>query len=140
MTNDHLPALKQLLGQPCTIAVVGLSAQRDRPSYRVAEYMQARGFRIVPVNPRYAGSGEQILGETCYASLADIPFRVDIVDVFRRTEDVLPIAQQALSLGARCFWQQSGIANHEADQLLRAAGWLSVMDRCIKVDHARWCT
>jgi len=113
--------------------VVGLSAEWHRPSYFAASYMQAKGYRIVPVNPRY----EQILGERCHARLEDIPFPVDLVDIFRRTEDVLPIARSAIAIGARCLWQQIGVKNLEADALARAAGLDSVMDRCVKIEHAR---
>jgi predicted CoA-binding protein len=99
--------------------------------------MQEHGFRVIPVNPRYAASGTEILGERCYASLLEIPIPVDIVDVFRRSEDVLPIAQQALQIGAHCLWQQIGVTNIEADQLARDAGLDSVMDRCVKIEYAR---
>ena len=136
MSHD-INTLRRILRQPCTIAVVGLSAQWHRPSYFAAKYMQEHGFRIVPVNPRYATSKEPILGETCYASLDDISFAIDIVDVFRNTEDVLPIAQQAVQIGAHCLWQQIGVENLEADQLVRAAGLDSVMNRCVKIEHAR---
>ena len=136
MSND-INTLRRILRQPCTIAVVGLSAQWHRPSYFAAKYMQQHGFKIVPVNPRYAASGEQILGETCYASLTDIAFPIDIVEVFRNTQDVLPIAQQAIQIGAHCLWQQIGVENLEADQLARAAGLDSVMNRCVKIEHAR---
>lgn len=136
MTLD-INTLKRLLHQPCTIAVVGLSAETQRPSYRVASYLQTNGFKIVPVNPRYAASGQTVLGETCYAQLSDIPFAVHIVDVFRRTEDVLPIAQQAIQIGARCLWQQIGVENQQAAQLAQAAGLVSVMNRCLKIDHAQ---
>ena len=120
-----------------TIAVVGLSAEWHRPSYFAAKYMQSHGYRIVPVNPRSAATGADILGEHCYADLGDIPFAVDMVDVFRRTEDVLPIARQAIAIGARCLWQQIGVVNAEADRIARDAGLDSVMDRCVKIEHAR---
>ena len=129
--------LRRLLRQPCTIAVVGLSAERSRPSFEVSQYMQAHGYRIVQVNPRHAEKGEHILGEHCYASLTDIPFPVDIVDVFRRTEEVLPVARQAVQIGAKCLWQQIGVANTQADQLARGAGMDSVMNLCVKIEHAR---
>ena len=135
--NIDTTTLRRLLRQPCTIAVVGLSAEPSRPSFEVAQTMQAHGYRIVPVNPRYADKGEHILGESCYASLTDIPFPVDIVNVFRRTEEVLPIARQAVQIGAKCLWQQIGVENREADQLARAAGLDSVMNLCIKIQHAR---
>lgn len=136
MSTD-INTVRRLLREPCTIAVVGLSNEPDRQSYRVAQYLQQHGFRIVPVNPRYAAANQSVLGEPCYASLTDIPFSVDMVDVFRRTEDVLPIARQAVQIGAKCLWQQIGVENHEADQLARAAGLDSVMNQCVKIEHAR---
>lgn len=140
MHNDS-QALRRILRDCRTLAVVGLSAEWHRPSHFAAKYMQQHGYRIVPVNPRYAvqadGSPGHILGERCYASLADIPHPVDMVDVFRRTEDVLPVAQQAIAVGARCLWQQLGVENAEADALARAAGLASVTNRCVKIEHAR---
>ncbi|PIY27814.1 MAG: CoA-binding protein [Comamonadaceae bacterium CG_4_10_14_3_um_filter_60_42] len=136
MSTDN-NTLRSLLRRPCTIAVVGLSNDPARPSNQVAQYLQQHEFRVVPVNPRYAATSESVLGEPCYASLGDIPFAVDIVDVFRRTEDVLPIAEQAVQIGAKCLWQQIGVANREADALARAAGLDSVMNLCIKIEHAR---
>ena len=134
---NTISELTCILRQRRTIAVVGLSAEWHRPSFFASKYMQSHGYRIVPVNPRYAASGGEILGETVYADLADIPFPVDMVDVFRRTEDVLPIARQAVEIGAKCLWQQIGVVNHEADQLVREAGLDAVMDRCVKIEHAR---
>jgi uncharacterized protein len=128
--------LQRILQQCHTIAVVGLSADASRASFEVANYLQNAGYRIVPVNPRYAGS--RILGEPCYATLAEIPFAVDLVDVFRRAEEVLPIAEQAIAIGAKCLWQQLGISNLEADALARAAGLDAVHNRCTKIDHALW--
>jgi predicted CoA-binding protein len=129
--------MKQLLQETKTIAVVGLSNKPDRPSYGVTKYMQAHGYKIIPVNPRYAATGQQILGEKVYASLLDIPQPVDMVDVFRRTEDVLPLADEAIRIGAKCLWQQLGVQNFEADQLVRQAGLASVYNRCVKIEHAR---
>ena len=129
--------LRSVLKKNRTIAVVGLSAEWHRPSFFAAKYMQQHGYRIVPVNPRYAKSSTEILGERCYAELTDIPFAVDMVDVFRRAEDVLPIARQAVQIGASCLWQQIGVVNLEADTLARDAGMDSVMDRCVKIEHAR---
>lgn len=125
--------LRRILGQARTIAVVGLSPRPDRPSHGVARYLQAHGYRIIPVNPQVS----EVLGERSYPSLADVPEPIDIVDVFRRTEDVLPIAQQAIAIGARCLWQQIGVVHTEADRLAREAGLDAVMDLCIKVEHAR---
>ncbi len=132
MTNTDAD-LRRILTACRTLAVVGLSAEWHRPSYFAAKYMQAHGYRIVPVNPRY----DEVLGERCYPSLTDIPHPVDLVDVFRRSEDVLPIAEQAIAIGAKCLWQQLGVTNLEADALARAAGLDSVMDRCVKIEHAR---
>ena len=131
--TDDISTLRRILRECRSIAVVGLSAEWHRPSFFAAKYMQQHGYRIVPVNPRYA----EVLGERCYASLADIPHPVDMVDVFRRTDDVLPIAEQAIAIGARCLWQQIGVKNLAADELARAAGLASVLDRCVKIEHAR---
>lgn len=128
-----IETLRRILAVNRTIAVVGLSADWYRPSYFAAKYMQEHGYRIVPVNPRY----DEILGERCYGSLADIPHPVDMVDVFRRTADVPPIAEQAVAIGARTLWQQLGVVNEEADRIAREAGLDSVMDRCVKIEHAR---
>jgi predicted CoA-binding protein len=126
-------SLRRMLKDCRTVAIVGLSAEWHRPSHFVGKYLQGHGYRVVPVNPRYP----QILGETSYARLEDIPFAVDMVDVFRRSEDVLPIARSAIAIGARCFWQQIGVINTEADALAQAAGLDTVMDRCVKIEHAR---
>ena len=134
---DTIAQLRRILRDCRTIAVVGLSAEWHRPSYFAAKYMQSHGYRVVPVNPRYAATSADILGERCYAELTDIPFAVDMVDVFRRTTDVVPIARQAVQIGAKCLWQQIGVTNLEADALARNAGMDSVMDRCIKIEHAR---
>jgi predicted CoA-binding protein len=131
--TDDISTLRRILRGTRTIAVVGLSAEWHRPSYFAAKYMQQRGYRILPVNPRYA----EVLGERCYASLDEIDVPVDMVDVFRRTDDVLPIAEQAVAIGARCLWQQIGVVNREAAELARAAGLDTVMDRCVKIEHAR---
>ena len=136
MDND-IRSLQRILQQCRTIAIVGLSADWNRPSFFVAKYMQSHGRRIIPVNPRYAANGTTILGETCYASLAEIPLPVDMVDVFRKPDDVLPIAEQAIAIGARCLWQQLGVANLEAHARARAAGLDSVYNRCVKIEYAR---
>jgi predicted CoA-binding protein len=129
--------LRRILLTHRVVAVVGLSADWHRPSVFAATYLQSHGYRVVPINPRYP----ELLGETCYPSLDAVPpdlaARIGIVDCFRKTEDILPIAQQAIAIGARCLWQQLGIENLEADALVRAAGLDSVMNRCIKIEHAR---
>jgi predicted CoA-binding protein len=130
---DDIATLRRILRTSRTIAVVGLSAEWHRPSFFAAKYMQEHGYRIIPVNPRY----DTILGERCHASLANIDVPVDIVDVFRRTEDVMPIAEQAVAIGAKCLWQQIGVKNEAAAALAAAAGLDVVMDRCVKIEHAR---
>ena len=125
--------LRRILREHTTIAVVGLSAEWHRPSYFAAKYMQAHGYRIVPVNPKYP----QILDETCYASLADIPFDVDIVDVFRKPADTPAIAQEAVAIGAKVLWLQLGVVNTDAQRIAQDAGLTVVMDRCVKIEHAR---
>ena len=131
--QDDIPTLRRILARDRTIAVVGLSAEWHRPSYFAAKYMQEHGYRIVPVNPRY----EQVLGEACYPSLEAIPFPVDMVDVFRKPADLPPIARSAVAIGAKCLWQQLGVKNLEADAIARGGGLDSVMDRCVKIEHAR---
>ena len=130
---EDMPTLRRILKTCHTIAVVGLSAEWHRPSFFAAKYMQSHGYRIVPVNPRY----EQVLGERCYARLEDIPFAVDMVDVFRKPGDLPPIAASAVAIAAKCLWQQLGVMNLQADALARAAGLDSVMNRCVKIEHAR---
>lgn len=130
---DDISSLRRILKDCRTIAVVGLSAEWHRPSYFAAKYVQQHGYRIVPVNPKYA----EILGEKSYARLEDIPFPVDMVDLFRREADVPPIARSAVAIGAKCLWQQLGVKSKEADGIARAAGMDSVMDRCVKIEHAR---
>ncbi len=129
--QDHL--IRPFLRSAKVIAVVGLSPKENRPSNGVARYLQQVGYRIVPVNP----GQDRILGEPCYPDLAAIPEPVDIVDVFRRAEEVLPIAQQAIAIGAKVLWLQQGIVNEEAARLVEAAGMTCIMDRCIKVEHQR---
>lgn len=123
--------LKSLFQETKTIAIVGLSDKPNRPSYRIASYLQANGFRIVPVNP----SQPEILGEKSYASLKDIPFPIDMVNVFRKSEDCLEVAQDAVAIGAKSLWLQLGIVNLEAEKLALEYGLIFIMDRCIKVDH-----
>ncbi|MGH8686224.1 MAG: CoA-binding protein [Burkholderiales bacterium] len=128
-----MAGLRRILTRSRVIAVVGLSAQWHRPSYFAAKYMQEHGYTLVPVNPRYP----EVLGRKCYASLRDIPGKVDIVDCFRKTGDIPPICEDAIAIGARVLWQQLGVRNAEADARARAAGLESVMDRCVKIEHAR---
>ena len=116
-----------------TIAVVGLSSNRRRPSYGVSEYMQSMGYRIVPVNPRET----EVLGEKAFASLDDVPEPVDIVDIFRRSEFVPEIVDAAIRIGAKCVWMQEGVMHEEAAAKARAAGLDVVMNRCILKEHRK---
>ena len=116
-----------------TIAVVGLSGRRFRPSYGVSEYMQKAGYRIIPVNPKES----QILGEKCYPDLESIPDAVDIVDIFRRSEFVPEIVEAAIRKGAKVIWMQEGVVHEEAARRAEAAGLTVIMDRCILKDHRR---
>ncbi len=135
MPIDDPDHLRRLLARDRTIAVVGLSADPWRPSHDVAQAMQRRGWRIVPVNPRV----DQVLGEKSYARLEDIPFPVGMVNVFRREEDIPDIARSAVAIGARSLWQQLGLRSAEADRIATAAGLDAVWDRCLKIEAARLC-
>lgn len=127
------PAGENLLRNAKTIAVVGLSSRRTRPSYGVSEYMQSKGYRIIPVNPNET----EVLGEKSYASLEEIPEHVDIVDVFRRSECVPEIVDSAIRIGARGLWLQEGVIHEVAAEKARAAGLEVVMDRCILKEHRK---
>ena len=137
---NSISELRQILGSCKTIAVVGLSPQWHRPSFFAAKYMQAHGYRVIPVNPVATG----ILGETSHPSvtaaaqaLAKDGVKIDMVDCFRKTEEIGPIADEAIAIGARCLWQQIGVVNEPAAQKARDAGLWTVMDRCVKIEHAR---
>ena len=127
--------LKALLATTKTIAVVGLSADTSRPSFEVAEVMQRAGYRIIPVNPRY--TGQNILGEPCVASLADVNERIDIVDCFRRSEEMVEVAKAAAAVAPlpRVLWMQIGVMNADAAAIARDAGMTVVQDRCLKLDY-----
>lgn len=131
--NPSRDRIKEILEETTTIAVVGLSNKPDRTSYMVSEAMQLRGYRIIPVNPTVT---EPILGETCYSTLSDIPEKVHIVNVFRRSDQVVPIAEEAVKIGAKVFWLQLGIMNDEAAKIAGEAGLEVIMDRCIKVEDS----
>ncbi|MFN3751028.1 MAG: CoA-binding protein [Thiobacillus sp.] len=131
--NPDDATLRALFDRVRTIAVVGLSPQPARPSFRVAQAMQRYGYRIVPVRPLV----DQVLGEKAYASLADIPFQVDLVDVFRAAEHVPAIVEQCLALHLPAIWLQEGILADDAMQRARAAGMTAVMDRCLLKEYVR---
>ena len=126
--------IPDLLRKSHVIAVVGLSSKKFRPSYGVAEYLQREGYRIIPVNPNEA----EVLGEKAYARLEDIPEHVDIVDIFRRSEFVAPLVEEAIRRGASAVWMQEGVVDEEAAEKARAAGLAVVMDRCILKEHSRY--
>ncbi|MDH4320191.1 MAG: CoA-binding protein [Desulfobulbaceae bacterium] len=127
-----LPEITALLQGVQTIAVVGLSPKENRPSNDVARYLIAAGFTVIPVNPGQT----EILGAKCYPSLTEIPVPVDLVNIFRRSEDVGPVVDEAIAIHAKAVWMQQGIANETAAAKAKAAGLKVIMDRCIKVDHA----
>src|SRR4030088_3046900 len=130
---DDIQTLRRILHESQVIAVVGLSADWFRPSFFAAKYMLEHGYRVIPVNPRYP----EILGQKCYPSLQDIPEKFGIVDIFRKSQDVMPIAEAAIAIGARVLWQQLGVRNEAAAAKARAAGLESVLDRCVKIEHGR---
>ena len=125
--------IRDLLSTSKTIAVVGLSDKPWRPSHGVSEYMQTQGYRIIPVNPTLT----EVLGEKAYASLDDVPERIDIVDIFRRSELVDPVVDAAIRKGARTVWMQEGVVNHAAARKAREAGLAVIMDRCILKEHRK---
>jgi uncharacterized protein len=137
---DTISELRRILATCKTIAVVGLSPQWHRPSFFAAKYMQGHGCRIVPVNP----TATEILGERCYSSVTEAAIalasqgqKIDMVDCFRKSEDIPPIADEAIAIGAKCLWMQIGVVNEQAAAKARAAGLDVVMDRCVKIEHAR---
>ena len=132
--NPDTREIRDLLSHARTVAVVGLSDREYRTSHAIANALQGFGYRIFPVNPNLSG---QVLGEEPYATVEDIPEQVDIVDVFRRSEKVMPVAEDAVASGAKVLWMQSGVVNEEAAAYARDHGLTVVMDRCIKVDYAR---
>ncbi|MEE9247933.1 MAG: CoA-binding protein [Dehalococcoidia bacterium] len=129
-----MDTVQEIIEKCKTVAVVGLSPQPSRDSYAVAQYLQSQGYRIIPVNPRI----EEVLGEKSYPDLKSIPEPVDVVDVFRRPEEALPLVEQAVEIGARAVWMQKGVVNQEAAALARAAGLMVVMDMCLECEVRKW--
>ena len=131
--GNDIETIRSILKENKSIAVVGLSANWNRPSFFAAKYMQQKGYKIIPVNPRYS----EILGEKCYKRLLDIEEKVDIVDCFRKSDDLLPIATDAIKIKAKVLWMQLSVFNEDATVLSRNAGLKVVQDRCVKIEHAR---
>ena len=130
---DDISGLRGILTRSHVIAVVGLSAQWHRPSYFAAKYMRDHGYRIIPVNPNYA----EVLGEMSYPSLAAIPGPIDIVDCFRKPEEMVPLAREAVAKGAKVLWMQLGIRSDAAARIASEACLDVVMNRCVKIEHGR---
>ena len=131
MVASQKDAITDLLKKAKTIAVVGLSSSPLRPSYGVAAYMQSQGYRIIPVNPNIRGA----LGEKAYASLADVPEKIDVVNIFRRSEFVPPVVEQAIALKVPAVWMQEGVVHDAAADQARKAGLFVIMDHCILKEH-----
>ncbi len=129
--------IREVLRDGRTIAMVGASANWNRPSFFAMKYLQQKGFRVIPVNPKEAAAGTEILGEKCYAALAEIPEQVDMVDCFRNAEAVPAIADEAIAIGAKILWMQLGVRHDEAAAKARAAGLRVVMNRCPKIEYGR---
>lgn len=128
--------LQKLFSEMMTIVIVGLSPKENRPSHQVARYLQNAGYQIIPVNPGH----QEILGEVCYPDVLSVPVQIDVVDIFRRADQVLPVARQAIAAGARVLWMQQGIVNKEAARIAEQAGMRVIMDRCLKVDHMQFAS
>ena len=128
LTKDEI---KQIYADTKTIAVVGASTDESKPSHRIPKYLQSQGFKIIPVSPK----GGECLGEKVYTSLSEIPESVDVVDVFRPSDETPQIARDAVAIGAKALWLQSGIANDEAEGIAEAGGLKVVMDRCMGATH-----
>jgi predicted CoA-binding protein len=133
--STDIPTLRRLLDDSRRIAVVGISAEWHRPSYFVGKYLLEHGYTMIPVNPKY----REVLGQPCYPSLtaARAAGSIDIVDCFRKAEDIGPLAEEAIAIGAKALWMQLGVVNHAAAQKARDAGLDVVMDRCVKIEHGR---
>jgi len=131
MNSDSV--LKEILLSTKTIAVVGLSSNPEKESYRIASYLKDQGYRIIPVNP----TATEILGEKAYPDLVSVPEKIDVVEIFRKSEDVPPVVDEAIKAGAGVVWMQEGIVNEEAAQKAREAGVQVVMDTCMRVSHRR---
>ena len=127
----NLNKIKKILEESDSIAVVGLSPKENRPSNLVGCYLLDAGYTVIPVNPGHT----EILGKKCYSNLSTVTGHVDIVNIFRKAEDVIPIVEEAIAIGAKVIWMQLGVVNHQAAARAEEAGLAVIMDRCIKIDH-----
>jgi predicted CoA-binding protein len=134
MSYEEQQTIEKILRTAKTIATVGLTDDPQKPSHTVPAYLQSQGYRVIPVNPTI----ESALGEKAYPSLADVSEPIDVVQIFRRSDAVGPIVDEAIAVGAKAVWMQLGIANDEAAARARAAGLDVVMNQCMKVQHSRW--
>ena len=125
--------VKTILEQSRTVAVVGISHKEDRDSHKVARYLKEHGYQMIPVNPKY----REVLGETCYSTLREVPQHIDVVDIFRNVEAIPAIVDEAIAVGADCVWMQLGLASNEAASKARSAGLKVVMNRCTKIEHGK---
>jgi predicted CoA-binding protein len=128
-----MSAEEEILNSSRVVAVVGLSSKPERLSYKVASYLKQQGYRIIPVNP----TEKEILGEPCYPDLASVPEPIDVVDIFRRSEEVPPIVEEAIKIGAKAVWMQEGVVNKEAAARARKSGLMVVMDKCMRKEHQK---
>jgi uncharacterized protein len=140
MTECQLPDrnaceddIAAVLKKARSVAVVGISHKEERDSHKVAKYLKDHGYRMIPVNPKY----REVLGETCYPTLGDVPEHIDVVDIFRNLEAIPEIVDEAIAVGADCVWMQLGLAHNEAAEKARTAGLQVVMNRCMKIEHAK---
>jgi hypothetical protein len=140
MTECQLPDKKAceeeiatILKKAGSVAVVGISDKEDRDSHKVAKYLKEHGYRMIPVNPKC----REVLGETCYSTLREVPEHIDVVDIFRNLEAIPAIVDQAIAIGADCVWMQLGLTHHEAAEKARSAGLQVVMNHCMKIEHAK---
>jgi len=124
---------EKILNSSRTVAVVGLSSKPDRPSYKVASYLKKQGYNIIPVN----STEKEILGEPCYPDLASVPASIDVVEIFRRSEEVPPLVEEAIRIGAKAVWMQEGVINEEEAARAREAGLMLVMDKCMLKEHQK---
>jgi len=126
-------SLRRILRDNRTVAMVGLSANWYRPSYFAAKYLLDHGYKVIPITPTY----EEVLGQKAYPTLGDVPVEVDVVDCFRRSDQIVPLAEEAIRIGAKVLWMQLGVINHEARELAENAGLDVVINRCMKIEYAR---